>query len=593
MIKVNKILRVNLSTEAIKSEEVPEEWLNQFVGGKGLGAVYLYNELKERVKPLSPKNKLLFIWGPLTGLAPGCSRYCVVTKSPLTGAFLHSYSGGYFPSQLRFSLPDHLGIIFEGKAKTPVYLRVDNGATELVDASMLKGKRIDEVCNYFEGYKVAAIGPAGENLVKFATIGNDNGHHHAGRGGAGAVMGSKNLKAVVVRGERPEVSQGIKNLRKEEMQRLATSELTKGYREGGTPLLVDMINENGTLPTKNWTKGSFEYANKINLDAMKKNTKKRVSCYNCPTACGFNLKMTEGLYKGLETGKGPEYETLGMVGANLEISDLSVVAKIADLCNKLGMDTISMGNVIGWTMECSEKELIGYKIKFGDSRKAVELVEKIAYREDIGDILAEGTRYAGNQVGGEAKEAAVEVKGLEPPAYEPRGSFSMGLAYATSDRGACHMRAWAIEGDVFGDRDPYSPERGHAEAVVRAQNLNSVIPDSLVSCSFAGYQYTIDKAIKWLNILGYDLDAKDLQSIGERIWNLTRMFNVREGFSRKNDYLPRRMERPLKQGGPADGNFITKGDFDKMLNWYYNIRGWDKDGKPSVEKIQELKLGER
>ncbi len=590
MIKANKILRVDLSTGKIRSEEVPEERLNQFVGGKGLGAAYLYRELKEGIQALSPQNKLLFMLGPLVGLAPGCSRYCVVTKSPLTRAFLHSYSGGDFPSQLKFSLPDHLGIILEGKAEAPVYLKVDNGTAELMDGSKLKGKKTDEVCDHFKDYKVAAIGPAGENLVKFATISNDNGHHHAGRGGAGAVMGSKNLKAVIVRGEKPEVSEEIRNLQKEERRRLITSGATKGPREGGTPRLVDMINEVGAFPSRNWTKGSFEHANKINLDMVKKEAKKRVSCYNCPIACGFDLKMTEGLYKGLETGKGPEYETLGMVGANLEISDLSGVAKIGDLCNKLGMDTISTGNVIGWTMECSEKGLINYEIKFGDCKKAVELVEKIAYREDIGDMLAEGTRYAGNQVGGEAKEAAVEVKGLEPPAYDPRGSFSMGLAYATSDRGACHMRVWAIGGDVFGDRDPYSAEKGHAEAVIQQQNLRSLIPDSLVSCSFAGYTYAIDNVVKWLNVLGYDLHARDLELIGERIWNLTRMFNVREGFSRKDDFLPRRMGRPLKQGGPADGSFIPKGDLDKMLTWYYDIRAWDKDGTPSVKKLQELKL---
>ena len=590
MTKANKILRVNLSTKRIRSEEVPEEWLNQFIGGKGLGAIYLYNELKKGVKALSPENKLLFMWGPLTGLAPGCSRYCVVTKSPLTGAFLHSYSGGNFPSQLRFSLPDHLGIIFEGKAESSVYLKIDNGTAELRDASKLKGKNIDEVCHYFEDYEVATIGPAGENLVKFATISSDNGHHHAGRGGAGAVMGSKNLKAVVVRGKRPDVSQEVKNLQKEEVHRLATSEITMGPREGGTPRVVDMINKVGAFPTRNWTKGSFEHANKINLEAVKKNAKKRVTCYNCPIACGFDLEMTEGLYKGLKTGRGPEYETLGMIGANLEIGDLSAVAKIADLCNKLGMDTISMGNVIGWTMECSEKGLIDYKIKFGESQKAIELVEKIAYRKDIGDMLAEGVRYASDQVGREAKEAAVEIKGLELPAYEPRGSFSMGLAYATSDRGACHMRAWAIGGDVFGDRDPYSIQKGHAEAVIQEQNLRSVIPDSLVACSFAGYTRAIDKVIEWLNLLGYDLDAKDIELTGEQIWNLTRMFNVREGFCRNDDYLPRRMERPLKQGGPADGNFIPKGDFDKMLSWYYEIRGWNEDGKPSVQKLKKLNL---
>lgn len=581
-----KILRVNLTTSEINSEQIPEKWLDQYIGGKGLGAAYLYSELEEGVDALSPQNKLLFMLGPLVGIAPGCSRYCVTTKSPHTGTFLDSYSGGHFPAQLRFSLVDHAGIIFEGQAEEPVYLKVDNGNVKLHQASDLKGEKISRVCEYFEGYKVAAIGPAGENLVKYSTISSDEGSHHAGRGGAGAVMGSKNLKAVVVKGDKLEVPE-VKDLRKTHLKRLADGEDTKWAREGGTPQIIDWTNETGTLPTRNWTKGSYEKTGSLNIDVVRENTKSRDACYLCPVSCGFNLKFKEGAFKGLETGWGPEYESIAMNGANTEIDDLSAVAKIADLCDELGMDTITTGNVLGWAMECSDKGLIDYDIDFGDYKKAIELVKKVANRDGIGDLLAEGTREAAKEYGEQAKEAAVQVKGLELPGYDPRGSFSMALAYATSDRGGCHMRAFSIGSDALGgDRDPYSTE-GHAEAVIQLQNENALLW-SLIACDTTGY--TLDDSVDWLNSLRYEVDRGSLEKAGERIWNLTRLFNIREGFSRSEDSIPERLKQPLKRGGPADGNLITDEEFNRMLDEYYEMRGWRQDGRPTEGKIEELDL---
>ena len=583
------ILRVDLTKGQCESERIPEVWLKSFIGGKGLGVAYMYKELEPGTDPLSPENRLIFMLGPLSGIAPGCSRYCLVTKSPQTGAILHSYSGGFFPAELRNALPkDHLGVIVQGRAAGLVALKIEDGSVELVETPELKSKTNSEVYNHFSGFKVAAIGPAGENLVTYATIGTDKGTHQAGRGGAGAVMGAKNLKAVAVQGERPAFAEEIKRLQKEELKRLSTSDRTKGHREGGTPRIVDMTNETGTLPTRNWTKGSFENSENINVTAMQRNVRKRVSCYQCPIACGFSLELSEGAYEGLCTEKGPEYETLGMLGANLEIGDLSAVAKLSELCNEVGIDTISAGNVIGWVMESSERGLIDYKIGFGDHEKAAELIELIAKREDIGDLVAEGTKRAAMRLGGDALGTAVEVKGLEPPAYEPRGSHSMGLAYATSDRGACHMRAWAIGGDVFGDRDPYVAQKEHADGVIAQQNSSSIIPDSLVSCAFAGY--TVENAVAWLNALGYEVDEDSLALAGERIWNLTRLFNNREGFSRKDDSLPARMQQPLQNAGPATGKVLPTKNLEKMLDWYYEGRGWSREGVPSQEKLQSLGL---
>ena len=585
-----KMLRVDLSRRTCVSEEIPAAWISSFLGGKGLGSAYLFMETEGGAEALAPGNPLVFTWGPLTGTAPGCSRYCVVTKSPLTGGLLHSYAGGTFPAQVRWSLPGHLGVLVQGRAEAPVVLIIDRGVARVVDAPQLGGSSTVDVADAFPGYHVAAIGPAGENLVRFATVSNDGGTHHLGRGGAGAVMGAKNLKALVVRGAASTPERAIRDLYAQEARRLMTSESTKAYRDGGTPRLVDMTNATGTLPTRNWTSGTFSQADSINLRAVRSSAVRRVTCHDCPMACGFDLEINTGPYAGLRTRKGPEYESLGMLGANLEIGDLGGVAKLADTCNRVGMDTITAGHVLGWAMECSGRGLIRETIQFGDVERALALLEEIAYRRGaLGTLLADGVRKASASLGAEASDAAVEVKGLEPPAYDPRGSYSMGLAYATSDRGACHLRSWAIGGDAFGSRNPYQAEKGHVEAVVAQQNVNSVVPDSLVACSFA--RYTPERASRWLDALGYSLSPDDLSQTGERIWNLTRLFNVREGMGRAEDGLPKRIrESPLGGTGPSARRVLPQEALDQMLDWYYSLRGWTPSGVPTADKLSELRL---
>lgn len=587
-INQNNLLKVNLSNESVTTKEIPESWLEKFIGGKGLGAALLHEENRSGLDPLSPENNLILAWGPFLGLAPGASRYCVVTKSPLTGTFLDSYSGGHFPSYLRFNLPGYRAITISGKASHPLVLTINGDEIKLEDGKDYWGSTTREMGATREGFLEASIGPAGENLVKFATISSDGGKHHAGRGGAGAVMGSKNLKSIFVRKlDKPDCLPDLPGLRKEQLDYLRSSENTRWARNAGTIGTLNPMNEAGALPTRNWTKGRFDGTDEIDDEAVASARTNRVSCYLCPIACGYNLKFAAGTDNEWETHKGPEYETTVMNGSLPEIGNLEEVSRIGNLCDSLGLDTISTGNVISWAMETSEKGLIDYSIGFGDGEKAAELVEKVARREKLGDLLAEGTRRAGEKIGGAAREAAVEVKSLELPSFEPRGSFSMALAYATSDRGACHQRAYPIGTDALGnERDPYSTE-GHAAAVIPDQNIRS-LTYSLITCDFTAYQ--LDHISDWLSAFEHDLSEEELKVTGERIWNLTRLFNLREGFSREDDKLPERMKKPLGGEGPASGNFITEKGFQEMLDEYYSLRGWDSEGRPKKEKLDELDL---
>ncbi|MFQ3293511.1 MAG: aldehyde:ferredoxin oxidoreductase [Natrialbaceae archaeon] len=595
--EMKHLLRVNLSAETVETETVPAAWRDRFLSGKGLGAAYLLEELDPGVDPLSPENELFFMFGPMSAVAPGTSRYAAVTKSPLTGTFVDSYSGGHFPARCRFALPSYLGIVFEGEADHPVYLEVDDGEVRIEDATDLWGMRTDETARQFpdDDTKVAAIGPAGENHVRFATISSDEGTHHAGRGGVGAVMGSKNLKAVVARAT-DQIETPDRDLTIEHSQRLGTGDGVEWAREGGTQNIVDWTNEVGAIPNRHWTRGTPLDVDDLNIDAFEPGHVDTDSCYACPVACGHVVKFedaeVEGAYPDAEVDWGPEYETIGMMGSNAGIEDVTGVTEMANHADTLGMDTISLGNVVSFTMECAEEELIDYDIEFGDAAGAVDLVEKIAHREGIGEDLALGVADAAEKLAGgdpEATEAAVEVKGMEPPAYDPRASYSMGLAYATSDRGACHQRAFPIGTDALGgERDPLDTE-GHAEAVVEGQDETALL-FSMVTCDFTGYDY--ERSAEWLNAMGYDVDVDDLQTVGERAYNMTRLFNLREGFGREDDDLPDRMTKPLEAGGPADGSTLSHADFETMLEEYYELRDWTENGRPSDEKLEELDIAE-
>lgn len=592
--KLDKLLRVNLTERSLEIEPVPEAYRDRFIAGKGLGAALLLDEVDTGTDPLSPKNNLYFMFGPLTGFAPGTSRYAAVTKSPLTGTFVDSYSGGHFPTMVRYALPNVLAIAIEGRADEPVMLRIDDGDLRLEDATDLWGMDTKETARQFEGKqtKTACIGPAGENQVKFATISSDEGTHHAGRGGVGAVMGSKNLKAIVATGSSPPKAPDVQELKIKHTQRLGTDNEVSWARNGGTQLIVDWTQEVGALPSHNWTHGTIENVDDLNIDAFGEGHIDTDSCFGCPVACGhvvdFEGSDVDGAFPDASVDWGPEYETIGMMGANTDITNVTEVTELANLADTLGMDSISLGNVLSWLMEVTEAGLVDSELTWGDAETAAKIIHKIASRTEIGDGLAEGTAGAAESLCGghpEAREAAVQVKGMELPAYEPRASFGMALAYATSDRGACHQRAFPIGSDAFGgSRDPFDTA-GHASVVIDEQDENA-LSYSMVSCSFTAYNY--ERVCEWLNELAYDVTIDDLEMIGERAWNATRLFNVREGFERDDDALPTRFTRPLKEGGPADGNAISEEEFETMLDEYYEQRGWTSDGVPTTETLERL-----
>jgi aldehyde:ferredoxin oxidoreductase len=576
-----KLIRVNLTNGEVSVEKISKELIEKLVGGKGLGAYYLYKEVPKGADALSAENKLIFMTGPVTGFVPGTSRYVVITKSPLTGGWLDSYSGGHFPAELRFT--GYWGIIFEGKSEKWVTLKIDGEEVKLESAEGLKGKDAFEVEEHYKEYKVAAIGPAGENLVRYACITNDNGRQ-AGRGGAGAVMGSKRLKAIAVRAEKKiEIPEKMKELRTYHTKRLKESEDHAWARDHGTPIIVDWSNEAGVLPTRNFSYGVFEHADKIGVDELDRITAKKLACYLCSVACRRVVKVPEGIFKGYEVE--PEYETIALGGSNTGVGRIDAIVAYNNECDRLGIDTISTGEVIAWAMECTEKGIYDFGIRFGDAEGLVEMVRKIAYREGVGDILAEGVMRASQKVGGES--LAVHIKGMEIPGYDPRGSFGMALAYATADRGGDHLRSWPIAYEAFGDMDPFTTE-GKAEIVIKEQNENSVLW-SLTSCDFV--KYSAEEAVEILNAAGFNLTVEEYLQIGERIYNMSRLFNVREGFTRVQDMIPKRFTEPLK-GGPADGESIAVEEFEKMLSEYYRLRGWDENGVPSEEVLERLEVKE-
>ena len=597
---VNNVLRVNLSSKKTSTEDLNMQWARMFIGGKGLGAKYLYEELKPRTDPLSPENVIIFMTGPLAGTtAPCASKYAVFTKSPLTGAFLDSYVGGYLGAELKFAGFD--AVIIKGKAEKPVYLWIIDGKAEFRDAKDLWGldiheteKRIKEELKD-KAVKVAAIGPAGENLVKIACITADL-YRHAGRGGAGAVMGSKKLKAVAIRGHH---GVSVPNIEKfiELSQEITKNDVLTPDNEwakiDGTPGFLRMVQEAGILPTRNFQMGTFEHVNKIDEVALKeKILVRRRACYGCPLGCGNLTQVNHGPFAGTIV-EGPEYETLAMAGANCYISDLEAIAKYNLLCDQLGLDTISTGDTIAFAMECYERGVItkkdtnGLELTFGNVEAYIEMPKLIAYRKAIGDVLAEGVRRAAEKIGKGSGHFAVQVKGLECPGYDPRGSVGMALAYAVSDRGACHLRAWPADSEAFGDLDPFTTE-GKAQLVIDDQNLYSV-KWSLIVCDFYAIGYG-NIARLCSAATGWDFKEEEVKAIGERIWNLTRLFNVREGFTRKNDTLPERISKDQLKGGRAEGHVVTFSDFNKMLDEYYKLRGWDKEGRPRGEKLKELRL---
>jgi len=606
-----QLLRVDLTKMTCKPEKLKEDWVRDFVGGKGLGVRYLYDLIRPGTDPYSPENPIIFMTGPLTGtVASTMSRIALVTKSPLTGTMSDSYSGSYFPAELKHAGFD--GIVITGKASAPTYLFVEDGHAELRSARDLWGKdafeTTDEIVRQCsesstvkrDAPKVACIGPAGENQVRFAAVVFDK-NHYAGRGGTGAVMGSKNLKAVAVRGTKhaqslainsnPQFLEVVRNSIKRDIHENPDAESMIKF---GTPVIVDLDNNAGILPTRNFQTGVFPDADKINSDALVNQllVKHTTTCFSCSIGCRNITKIKDGQFAGLE-GEGPEYETLGLAGSNLAIGDIRVVMKFNHECSRMGLDTISAGNVIGWAMELYERGLItkadtqGLDLSFGNAAAVVALPEIIAMRKGIGDTLAEGVARASGKVGKGSERYALHCKGQEFPGYDPRGSFGMALAYATSDRGADHNRAWPVAYEAFGKMDPFTGV-GKAELVVKDQ-IRTSVKWSMCACDFIPIDLPIIAELLSA-ATGQKYTEEDVRKIGRRIWTLTRLFNTREGFSRQHDGIPPRIYLdPLPDGNPK-GKVVPKKDYETMLTEYYKLWGWDDQGKPTRAAVEELGL---
>jgi len=568
----DRLLRVDLSAGSTESVPIPDRWLERYVGGKGLGARYLYEELDAGVDPLGPANVLCFMLGPVSGLTPGESRYAAVTKSPLTGGFLDSYAGGEFPDALVGALGSHLGLLVTGAAADPVQVVVEDGEAT-VESAATWGEDVATTAAAFPDASVACIGPAGENGVAYATIASDAGDHHAGRGGAGAVMGAKQLKAVVARGEPPAE---LEELREEYARRYREDDTGKWLRASGTVETVDFANEAGVLPTRGWEGGQFEGADAVGIGAVEERASGR-EYDDEDDPRGFRVETADG-------ESVPRGATAMTLGAGLGIDDFDAVATLGETCNRLGVDLISAGSAVAWAIKASERGLVEESFSFGDPGDARELLAGIAARETpLGDALAGGVDSAAERFGGE--ELVPTIKRMELPAYDPRGAHSMALAYATSDRGACHRRARPVEREVFDGE--WSPERA-AAAVVREQDRRSVLW-SLIVDDFVGDVFD-DLGAEWLDAVGLDVEG-DPATVGERVWTLTRLFNVREGLDRADDALPPTLREPLSSG-PNEGETVDVATFEAMLEAYYRRRGWGANGRPTRETVDRLGLAE-
>jgi aldehyde:ferredoxin oxidoreductase len=580
-----KVLRVNLSTGSVEKEPLNKDWAEKYFGGKGLGIKYLYEELEGGIDPLSPANKLILATGPFTGTIVPCSgKLALIAKSPATGTILDCSIGGHFASQLKYAGYDML--IVEGQAEGPVYLVIDDEKVEIRDAASLWGKGIFETESRLHKEhgveaRVLSIGPAGENLVPIACVGSEY-YRQAGRGGIGSVMGSKRLKAVVCSGSKditvPDMPRLLELVKKAIREDVLTA-TNLGVYVDGTPQLIDMSQTAGVLPTRNYQNGVFEGAQKINAAALRELKPQVKACFACALGCG-HYTGTKGSFV-----EGPEYETLALVGSNCGVDDLEAIIKFNADCDDFGIDTISAGNVVGFAMEMTEKGIKDFGIRFGDIETYLKMPRMIARQEGIGKELSRGVRYLAKTYGG--TEFAMEVKGLELPGYDPRGSWGMGLAYATADRGGCHMRAWPIADEAFGKLDPFTIE-GKAKLVITGQHYNSV-KFSLILCDFWALSLeTMSKVISC--VLGREVSVADLQKAGERIWNLSRLFNVREGFKAADDSLPARIFKDPLKSGAAAGRVLPRDQFDSMLREYYQLRGWDSNGVPTPEKLKELEM---
>ena len=604
-----KILRVDLTERKVEVQQLPPEVYDAYFGGSGIGAKILYEETTPETDPLRPDNLLMAFTGPYTGTpVPSSGRHHMIARSPLTGIFGEANVGGSWG--VHFKKTGHDGIVVKGKADHPVYLWIHEDGVEIRDARPIWGKDAFESAEWLKSQtskkaSAAVIGPAGERLAKIASVTHVGTiARAAARTGMGAVMGSKNLKAMVAYGKKPTpiadpsaLNADIKAL----MPHI--KEVTAGFSKFGTSGGVENYEKIGNLPIQNWKGSRWDGAKKITGSVLHDTfLKGRSACLGCPIACGRHIRIDEGPYAGLE-GEGPEYETLGTMGGECMIDDLAVICKANDLCNRYGLDTISMGAVTAFAMEAWEKGIItaadtdGIELTWGNGDALLAMIEKTAKGEGIGNLLGEGSKRMAEALGHNAIEFAVQVKGLEPSAHDPRRFFSQAISYATSGRGACHNVSWSHpyemaltmpELGIPEPQDPYQLE-DKSRMTIALQDFMT-LQDTLVICRFVqnGKAVNVTNMLNWYNMItGKTITLEAFMRTGDRVFTLKRLYNTRLGISRKDDFLPPRFQT-LNRKDPELTNQLPP--IGRLLNDYYEIRKWNEEGIPTPGKLAELGL---
>ncbi|MEW6375980.1 MAG: aldehyde ferredoxin oxidoreductase family protein [Thermodesulfobacteriota bacterium] len=601
-----QFLRIDLTKKSFQVEPIPEKMKKDWVGGRGFGIRYLYEEIKPGIDPLGPENKLFFVTGVIGGTtAQGFSRYIVMGKSPSTGCVGRAVGGGHFGAQIKFSGYDFL--LVEGASDRPIYLYIDEREVKFLDASGLWGldtqetqAKITEI--HGPAAQSACIGPAGENLVRFATI--THGRRTASRCGMGTVMGSKKLKAIVIQAKGriiPENPEAFKEAVEKQISILKTHPRRVRMTDYGTTTLVEVADKLGCYPTRNFNAGRMEGIERLFPEEFAKSKLKNFGCYSCMTRCGQVHEVKEGSFKGAYS-EGPEYETIWAFGGQVGNNDLGAIVAADSLCDHLGIDTISTGNIIGFAFELYEKGILtqkeanGLDLRWGNTQSILSLVEKIGRREGFGRLLGEGVKRAAEQIGRGAEYYAMHSKGLELPAYEPRSIKGYGLSYATSNIGGSHMYGRPRQ-ELYGTSDPRPVDRfadeGKGDIVALVQKQQAA-EEVVIVCTFGNSGLTGPLLSDLLAAgSGYEefRDPTYIEKVGERIICLERCFNVREGFDRKEDTLPQRMFiEPLLNAADATGQMIRK--MDTLLDEYYDAFGYDQHGRPTFQRLDQLGLKE-
>ena len=583
---LGKMLFVDLTNRIIEDRTLPKKWVDLYAGQKGLGARLLMEDFSPQINPLAPENKIVLTTSVMGGTIVSCSsKLAITTKSPLTGTITDGSVGGHIGAELKYAGYDALTIT--GRAESLAYLYITPDTQELRDVSPLKGRgafdteaQLREMIGD-EQVKCLVIGPAGENLVSFSCICSER-YRQLGRGGIGAVMGSKNLKAIAIRGwldiRVADIDKCLSVAAKMHEKDAVTSPDNEIY-EYGTPVLVNDTQESGVLPTRNFQRGRFEDYEQIDKEAFKSIRTHKKACFSCAIACGNFVQ------EGNSRVEGPEYETIGLCGSSLGISNREKLIELNAVCDDLGLDTISTGGTLAYMMEMTERGLHDFDIRFGEAERAIALVHDIAHQKGLGKDAALGSKKLSEKYG--KQEYAIQVKGQEVPAYDPRGSWGMGIAYVTAPRGGCHMSCFPIAEEAWGPLDPFTFE-GKAQLVVEMQNAQFA-KFSMGICDFWDLDSeTLGKLFELT--YGGQWPKEKVDKTGERIFNLQRMFNVMTGFSNKEDILPERFyQEPLKDGPPKD-ILMPKEDFIQAMGEYYALRGWDEWGRPTVETLSGLDI---